>query len=353
MRNRMKFKKIALLLIVLAATVSCVHEWPVPAPANVILHLNFEGELPQGPTMDFTTKADAPDNYDLRYIIEVYPETGDGKYDQDTPYARYVYSKADISSLDSTITLNIMEGKYLFRVWADYVDNGSLEDKYYNADRFKYVKLLGRNENLPHTANTDYRDAFTGYTEIEVIRFGPKHPPVEGRIKMKRPVSKVVIITTDLDIWKTKVLVNMYESMLQGSKAGETGNVELPTTVNLDDYVVKIHYPIYMPNAYNLIEDNTAWSDQDVTFESKLIQLNKEEASMGFDYVFAKPIDPRVDIAVSLHTKDGVQLARSQNMTIILEQGKVTTVKGSFLLEKSDGGVSINPDFEGEFNITI
>ena len=74
---------------------------------------------------------------------------------------------------------------------------------------------------------------------------------------------------------------------------------------------------------------------------------------MGFDYVFAKPIDPRVDIAVSLPTKDGVQLARSQNMTIILEQGKVTTVKGSFLLEKSDGGVSINPDFEGEFNITI
>ena len=332
---------------------SCVHEWPEPAPADLQLNLKFDRALPQGPIIDMTTKSNNPDNYDMRYIIEIYKELRDGVYDEDNPYARYIYSKDDISILDSTLTLNLMEGKYLFRVWADYVDEGTLEDKFYNADRFKYIKLLGRDEGVKHTGNSDYRDAFAGYKEIQVMRFGKNHPPVSATIEMKRPLSKVVFITTDLQNWKTKILVNMYESLLQGSKGDDINDIVLPTGVDLDDYIVKIHYPVYMPNAFNLSEDNTAWSDAGVSFESKLIQLNEDEASMGFDYVFARPKEPKVDMAVSLHTKDGIEIARSGNISVILERGKVTTVKGSFLLEKSDGGVSINPDFDGEFNIIL
>ena len=355
MRNRFIIVRVLPLLLAFAAAVSCVHEWPEPEPTDLVLNLVFDRELPQGPVMDMTTKSNNPDNYDIRYIIEVYAQLYDGVYDETAPYAKYTLSKADITNIDTTLVLHeIMEGKYLFRVWADYVDNGSLEDKYYNASNFRYIKLLGRDENKPHVGNTDYRDAFMGTKEVEVIKYGGNKPPVSATIDMHRPLSKVVFITNDFKNWTTKVLVNMLESLLQGSKAGEEIDItSIPTDVNLDDYIVKIHYPLYMPNAFNMVEDGIPWSDQGVTFESKLIQLNEEEASLGFDYVFARAEDPKVDMAVSLHTKDGVEIARSNTITVELERGKVTTVKGSFLLEKSDGGVSINPDFDGEFNIEI
>jgi hypothetical protein len=31
----------------------------------------------------------------------------------------------------------------------------------------------------------------------------------------------------------------------------------------------------------------------------------------------------------------------------------LTTIKGNFLIQESSGGVSINPDFDGEFNIEL
>ena len=151
-------------------------------------------------------------------------------------------------------------------------------------------------------------------------------------------------------MWITKVIVNQMEMLAQSGKANSSA--ETPK-VNLEDYKVKIHYPQYMPNAFNLSTDRTAWSDVNVSFESKLIKMSETEAAMGFDYVFANEVDPKVVMAVSLHSLDGTQLARSIDITVPLERGKVTTVKGSFLLEESDGGVSINPDFDGEFNIVI
>lgn len=350
----MRSRIIAIIAFITLIATGCVHEWPVPVPADTIIKLKFSRELPQGPQQEWDTRAGNPDSHDMRYTMELYAELSEGKYDESAPYAKYVFSKADINEIDTAITINIMEGKYLCRVWADYVDNGSIEDKYYNPSNFEYIKLLGRDEKVQHSGNNDYRDAFMGTQEIEVIKFGGNRPLSEATIEMTRPLSKVVFITTDLRNWKTKVLTNLYEALLQGIKSGEEIDMSmLPTDVDLNEYIVKIHYPLYMPNSFNMVDDELPWSDQGVSFESKLIQLNDDEASMGFDYVFARKDDPKVDMMVSLHTLDGVEIARSNIIPVTLERGKVTTVKGSFLLNKSDGGVSINPDFDGEFNIEL
>ena len=334
--------------------VSCVHQWPEPAEADFILNLEFETELPQGPVVDMDTKAStSPDSYDVRYVIEAYEDKPDGTYDDDTPYARFVLTKDDVSNLDHSFNLNIMEGKYLIRVWADYVDAGSQAHKFYNNDNFKYVKLFGRDEGMAHEGNNDFRDAFIGSAEVDVIRFGGHHEPVSATITMKRPLSKVVFITNDLSDWKTKVIISRYESALQGTKTDGDEEVDVSHVVNLNDYVVKVHYPQYMPNAFNIMTDRTTWSDFNVSFNSQLIQLSDTEAALGFDYVFANNSDANVVMAVGLYDKTGTQLARSYDITVPLERGKITTVVGSFLLEESDGGVSINPDFDGEFNIVI
>ena len=347
--GRIIMAALAALLVVSAG--SCVHEWPEPADTQVVLSLVFDTDIPQGPVLDMTTRSDeGSQKYDVRYVIQAFRKTGSNTY-EDSPYAKFVLSKDEIANPDMTTTLTIMEGTYKFSVWADYVLQGSTEDHYYNADNFKYIKLYGRDEGRKHVGNDDLRDAFLGSTEVEVIRFGGGHPPVEATINMSRPLSKVVFITNDLDDWKTKVITNLYEAALQSAKPGDV--IEIPSEVDLSLYTIRIQYPQYMPNAFNMMTDRTTWSDVNVSFESQMTQLNENEAALGFDYVFANRDDANVVMAVSLFDKTGTQLARSRDITVPLERGKVTTVLGSFLLEESDGGVSINPDFDGEFNIVI
>ena len=343
------FAVLAALLSI--ASTSCVHQWPEPAEASLVLNLIIDKAIPQGPVHDAGTRAaEASDKYDLRYIIQAYKKNSNGTY-EDTPYAKFVMSKDDINNPEFTAKISIMEGEYRFMVWSDYVLQGTLDNHYYNADNFKYIKLYGRDEGRPHLGNDDYRDAYMGSADIEVIRFGGNKPPVSATINLARPMSKIVFITTDLEDWKTKVITNHYQSALQNAKPGEI--VEVMKEVDLSQYTVKLHYPLYMPNAFNMLSDRTAWSDINVTFESQIIQLSDTEASLGFDYVFANTVDASALMAVSLYDKNGTQLARSKDITVPLERGKVTTVIGSFLLEESDGGVSINPDFDGEFNIVI
>ena len=345
------FIKAALAAAIVVLTASCVHQWPEKAEAAFVLTLEFPGEMPQGPTHDIGTRASlSAEDYDTRYVIEAYERLSDGSYNESMAYARFEFTKDEVRELDNTFKLMIMEGEYRFRAWVDYIDKTTGEPAFYNADNFRYIKLFGRDEKKPHVGNNDFRDAFTGCVDAEIIRFGGNHAPSSANIKMYRPLSKVVFITNDLDDWITKVVVNQMEMLSQSGQS----NVKIdPSSINLDDYDVKIHYPQYMPNAFNLATDRTAWSDVNISFNSKMIKMSDTEAALGFDYVFANEVDPKVVMAVSLHSKDGTQLARSIDVTVPLERGKVTTVTGSFLLEESDGGVSINPDFDGEFNIVL
>ena len=341
----------ALAALFAITSASCVHQWPEPADTQVVLHLDVDTDIAQGPVLDMTTRSEeATDMYDMRYIIHAFKKIGNNSY-EDTPYAVFVLSKDDFSDPDLTANLTIMEGSYRFSVWSDYVPQGSLEDHYYNADSFKYIRLYGRDDGRRHVGNDDFRDAYLGSTEVDVIRYGGSHPPVSATIHLSRPLSKVVFITNDLEDWKTKVITNHYQSALQNAKPGD---VVVPMQdVDLSQYIVKIHYPQYMPNAFNMMTDRTTWSDVNVSFESAIIALSDTEAALGFDYVFANANDANVVMAVSLFDRSGTQLARSKDITVPLERGKVTTVVGSFLLEESDGGVAINPDFDGEFNIVI
>ena len=344
-------KRLLLSALIVISAASCVHQWPEPAEADFVLSLEFPGEMPQGPTHELDTRAsDKAEDYDVRYIVEAYEKLNDGSYNETEAYARFEFSQDDVKTLGKSLSLRLMEGEYRFRVWVDYIDSETAAPVFYNADNLRYIKLFGRDEGIKHVGNNDFRDAFTGCIDTEIVRFGGDHAPSSATVQMYRPLSKVVFITNDLDDWITKVVVNRLEML---SQSGQLSSSEEIMHVDLDDYTVKVIYPQYMPNAFNLETDRTAWSDVNVSFESKLIKMSETEAAMGFDYVFANEEDPKVVMAVSLHSKDGTQLARSIDVTVPLERGKVTTVKGSFLLEESDGGVSINPDFDGEFNIVI
>ena len=320
---------LAFAVIVMTA-VSCVHQYPVPAEAPLSVNLVFDEYMPQGPVL---TKADAED-YDVRYVIEAFKEY-DGEYSAETPDMRFTFTKDEVDELDHTVTLRMMEGRYRLFIWTDYADEGTGCSPFYNADDFNYIKLNGRDEGMDHVGNNEFRDAFFGTADVELIRYGRNDPPVSCTVSMERPLSKVEFITNDLDEWITKVKMKSSDE------------------IDISDYSVKIVYPQYMPCAYNMATDRNAWSDTNISFWSEITRINATEAFLGFDYVFANPDDAKVVMSVLIYDREGTVISRSPDMLVPLERGKVTTVKGTFLSEDPDGGVSIDPDFDGEFNIHL
>ncbi len=91
-----------------------------------------------------------------------------------------------------------------------------------------------------------------------------------------------------------------------------------------------------------------AWTG--LTFEGRMIQLDKDNAELGFDYVFVNGHESSVTVSVEIYDRDGTLLSRSQPVSVPLVRNKVTIVRGKFLTVKAEGGVSIDADFDGEYN---
>ena len=344
---------------------SCVHQFPEAKPADVILTLKFDTDLPYYKTLMFpdeTKSASAQssdyshllgqdfsdhEGYDLRYTIEAYQRLGNGDFSRDAS-RRWVFTEDDASKVDDyTVTLSLDEGEYEFRAWADYVEQGSKEDLFYKTNNWKEgIKI---NHDRGHHGNNDWRDAFSGKQAIEVIRYGSIAEPTSGEILLRRPLGKYIFVTNDLEDFVTKVMRTKAE---EAEKAGETKVPEF----DLDDYTLTIVYTGFMPSSYSMVTDRANDSEVNVRFTSKLSQVNENYAIMGFDYVLANPetaTQTNVIMGIELKDKDGTVLASHPQVRVPLNRSEYTVIEGRFLMQESSGGITLNPDFEGEFVVPV
>ena len=325
------------LLALLLSLSSCVHQWPESVPTSVTLKFMFDRSITPFDTLQFDTKADNVANLDTRYVVEAYRMKADGSYYRDAA-ARQVYTKDGISDLDHEVVFTVPdEGSYTIKAWVDYVNKGTTNHKYYNTDKFSEIILYR------HEGNSDYREAFIGTVEVDVIRYGSQVPLVEGTLQMSRPVAKYEFISEDLDEFIEK------ETRLLNIGVDEADAKEL----DLNDYTVRIYYTGFMPSAFNMHSNRPNDSKTGVYYDSKIQPVDGKNAKLGFDFVLANPDEASVVAAVVIYDKEGTELAGTTDIHIPLRRGKLTTVKGSFLMKESSGGVSINPDFDGEFNIKL
>lgn len=325
------------LLALLLSLASCVHQWPESVPTSVTLKFVFDRSMNPFDTLQFDTKAPSADQLSVRYVVEAFRMKADGTYYRDAA-AREVYIKDGLDNLDNEVVFTVPdEGYYTIKAWVDYVDKGSTDHKYYNPDKFNEIVIH------KHEGNSEYREAYIGTAEVEVIRYGSQVPLVEGTLEMSRPVAKYEFISEGLDefIEKETRLLNMGVDEKDAKK------------LDLNDYIVRIYYTGFMPSAFNMHSNRPNDSKTGVYYESKIEQVDDKHAKLGFDYVLANPDEASIVAAVLIYDKEGTELAGTTDIHIPLRRGKLTTVKGNFLMKESSGGVSINPDFDGEFNIRL
>lgn len=344
-----RLNNISAVLLFLMMAVSCIYDYPVPAPAGATLDLHFKMDRMMTSEDPILNETDInSDDHDIRYVIQAFRLLKNGSFSREAA-AEFIFTKDRITSLDNTVSFEIDEGIYRFYAWADYVPQDSTEDNHFNTTRFTDLCI----DCDEYHGNTDEKDAFAGSCIMEVTRYAEDMPVSSDTITLSRVLAKYQIISNDLK----KFVNRMKTRKTDGETKAPTEN-----EVNLDDYLIKITYePDLFYTSIDLLNENTPIDGRfGVSYWSKIKPLNENEALLGFDHIFIKKGQKSVRASVSVYDKDTtlittapVEIPVSKD-TVLSSSGEILTyIKLTGDQAAGDGGISIDPAFEGDINIKI
>lgn len=343
---RTRLHAIFLCLISMMAFLSCIHEFPdETTPAEIVLKLEFNIDIDVNVDMNMSTatKALNSETHDIRYLVKFY-RLVNGEMIK-VPAYEQMFTVDDINTHEFEVNMEIMEGQYRIYVWGDYVEEGKIEDNHYITSGFPLITL-----NLPESGSyrgsLESRDAYVGSSDIEVIRYGQEEQCIEANIEIQRPLAKFVILSNDLNKFVNKVM-------------------EITKSVNLNEYSAKFFFQgdettMYnAPTTFDVFGDKPVATSPGLSFTSSITETTnpdtgEKEAQLGFDWLFVNGSETHTRVAVAVYDKNGVQVAMTPSMKIPLKRNQVTYVRGGFLMENVNEGVTIEAGFSGpDFNYEI
>ena len=228
-------------------------------------------------------------------------------------------------------------------VWSDLQESRH-SVPFYEPANFAKIVLQGE-----HPANTDFRDAFSGKQQIVLTSDIIERKPDTLDIAMRRPLGKFEFITTDVLEFIRKEVVRLAS---RGDLA-YAPDEDLSRMIDIKNYKIIFHYVGFMPNAYSVLTDMVVDSATGVSFYSSLNRLNNKEASLGFDYVFLNDTESAVTVKIGVLDKENTLITLSDPIVVPLKRDHNTILRGTFITTQASGGITINPEFDGDFNLII
>lgn len=214
-------------------------------------------------------------------------------------------------------------GSYRLLAWADWVDRGSVTDKYYATGDFGDISFKGRYE-----GNNDYRNAYTGKAEVSFqVKQGDTTTVVREQLPLRSIMGKVKFVATDYN-----------EYLAKGQ--------------NLR---ILVAYTGFLPNRYSVLRGVPFDATTGVNFLSSMSELSTEgdgSATLGYDYVMVNGEESSVTMALGMYDDEGKLVGTSSTLNVPIKRGGITVVKDKFLTRtSSSGGIGIDPSFDGDINI--
>lgn len=256
---------------------------------------------------------------------------------------------ADGVSYDTEFRMELPDvGAYDIVVWSHLLheENGA---RYYDPSDFNRVSIISDN----YSGNTDLRDGFRGRISVEAVKDEAEGDGDAGgedgvgatkaakpvhTVLMRRPMGKFELVTTDLSEFLDR----------------ETVRRSLPTRARAEDYRVVISFPYYYPSSYSAMEDRLENSSAGVSFETRMTVTGVSEASLGFEYVMLNDTsESGVQTQVNVYDLDGNRVAGSAMFTVPMRRDNHTLLRGAFLSLEGNGGVGIDPGFNGDHNLPL
>ena len=333
------FRLIAFLMA--TCLLSCVHEFPEP-PSVLPATLTVRHELPWRLyefTYDGTRgvgRGDAPGELEARYIFEIYPEGT-----TDIPVKRMELRRQDLTLADFTMMLDLPVGHYDVWVWNDFVEAGSWDDLFYDTADFGKITYT-----LPYKGDTEQKDAFRGMFSVDVPSGIEADVRQDYEVTLRRPLTSHAFLSEDIEEFIR------LESSRRGISLPENQS-EWKNGFDFDSYTAHFTYTGYLSSTYSIFENRPVDSLTGVSFKGNLRVVDGREVLIGFDYFFINGKESSINVAVEIFDSKGTRVSYVPSMTIPVERGRATIVRGDFLTSKASGGVGVNPGFNGSFDIEL
>lgn len=263
------------------------------------------------------------EEYDLRYILEIYDVT-EGYVNKETPIRGREIKTLDRYEPTSFDVRLVPNRDYRFVVWADFVAEGTNGDLRYNTSDLNNIMRKG-------IAAMD--ESYDAYFIAKDFRIGESG--LNESLILKRPFGKIRVITTDLNHLNIgsevdKVTVKFYDNMLYTSLDAVTGVAQGQA---LNEYV---EYTVAKASPYTEGYD-----------------VDSRNMTLFADYIFAGDESKgaeEVHFEMTTWGKDGRQIStRKFESQIPLERNKLTTIIGTMLTIGSTMEILVDDNFSGEY----
>ena len=330
-------KKLLALLAVVLAVVSCQKEINgLPVDRNGEAAASLSVALPEGATR--AAGADSAlgaidngvmDNYDVRFILEVYDMSGAVP---ELAKERMVESG---QSTTATFTFRLVPGRdYNFVVWADFVEKKSQADRLYNTkDGLDEIEMYHK----LWDAIDESRDAYTASVRVDNYN-GTSKIGENGVITLTRPFAKLRVVTNDI-----KEMISIR-----------------PKTVTVKYFRTEFYakYNALSETPYNAVEFDKELVVTLLDDQNNPVDVYKGEKpdstsvqTLFADYFFASQEGERVMFTMDVETNHGPAIPQvTFNTNIPVKRNNLTTVYGPILTDANNVTVTIDPAFENGTN---
>ena len=262
-------------------------------------------------------------SYDLRFILEVY----DG---ETLAYRDVQYVDENFTAATVNFNARLLAKSYTFVLWADFVNEGSVENLYYNADNLKEISYTETVRNDVNTLSTDIADAYSANKVIDLSTSSKSE-----RITLTRPFGKIRLLATDApqnqvaDDLKvpTSATIAFTDATVPATFNARTGEASEPD-LSVTGYTftaVKEPSPV-------------------VTGHSDLAQEGKFAYLLGQTYLFESPSSTAYDMTVTVRNGN-TQIGYRELTNIPVSANKLTTVIGNFYTNEGSIDVIVEDEF--------
>lgn len=187
-----------LLVLVLTGCDKTVLEFPEnegvdPTLVNANLSLAIDPKI-EPYEQTGRSEGEVIDAYDVRWIVEVFRDEIGGELAE-----RRVLGCEPAADGHHTIhtSLALHAARYHVVAWMDYVDNGSVDDKYYTIPSLSSISVPAAGN---YIGDEDHKDTYVARQEIDLKAHRDRwNETVDVTVTLQRPMAKIEFIATDID----------------------------------------------------------------------------------------------------------------------------------------------------------
>lgn len=241
---------------------------------------------------------------------------------------------------DIRLNFSLPSGEYRAVMWQDFTDNAGVP--FYDASSLNAVLIR---DAASYVGCTDLKDASWNITDLSIPESGEWNKTIDYEVSLERPLAKITFISTDGPIF-----IQRCAEYLKTKSGIDNDSEQVMSRIEL-----VFSYEGYILTRFNAASGEFRNSSTGYSFAGELTETDKPtDLLIGSDYVFVNGEYGVFTLKLRVvDNLDGHVIEETNNIRVPVRRGHETIVTGDILTMYWGQGVSIDPEFSGEFDYVI